>query len=99
MQQGRRARKLAKQAVRRFAGFHEAPRSWVSNSRISHMEIKGTKRTKSSSSQPKKPIEPTSIVQSQMVGQNMPQAEGRKSRCWLVTISMKRWHALLSEPL
>src|SRR6202158_2309576 len=68
LQQGPRAGKLGKQAVRRFGGFHEAPCWWVSNSRISHMEIKGTKRTKSSSIQPKKPIEPTSIVQSQMVG-------------------------------
>ena len=68
VEQGRRGRELGEHAVCASPWIHGAPRSWVSNSRISAMEITGTKRTNSNSSQPKKPIEPMRIAQSQNVG-------------------------------
>src|SRR5262249_31128724 len=72
---------------------HRAPPSFAdsrASSRISKMEIAGRNPTKSRKRSAKKPMEPASIPRSQNVGQNMPHAEGMKSRCRLVTMIRKR---------
>src|SRR5579885_2608365 len=58
--------------------------------RISAMEIIGRKRKNRNSSARNRPIVPTKVPQSQIVGEYMPHDEGRKSRCRLVTTMTKR---------
>src|ERR1041385_9229047 len=58
--------------------------------RISKMEMTGRKRMKRSIRKKKKPMVPKNIVKSKMVGAYMPQDEGRKSRCRLIGMMMKR---------
>src|SRR5262245_34806005 len=58
--------------------------------RISKMEIMGRKRMNRKSSDRNSPIVPRYVAQSQRVGVYIPQEEGRKSRCRLVTTMTKR---------
>src|SRR5262249_38076256 len=58
--------------------------------RISKIEIIGRKRRNKNSSAKNSPIGPTCVAQSHTVGRYLPQADGRKSRCRLVTTITKR---------
>jgi hypothetical protein len=58
--------------------------------RISKMAIAGRKRMKRKKSARNSPIVPANMLKSQRVGAYMAQDEGRKSRCRLVTMMMKR---------
>src|ERR671929_1053047 len=58
--------------------------------RISKMEMTGRKRMKRNIRKKKKPMVPKNMVKSKMVGAYMPQEEGRKSRCRLIGMMMKR---------
>ena len=58
--------------------------------RISKIEIIGSTRMNRKNSVRNSPIVPKNVIQSQRVGQNMPQDDGRKSRCRLVTTITKR---------
>src|SRR6266568_7792117 len=58
--------------------------------RISKIEIIGRKRMNRNNSEKKNPRVPINIAQSHCVGWYMPQDDGRKSRCKLVTTITKR---------
>src|SRR5205085_1720852 len=58
--------------------------------RISKIEITGRKRMNRKSSARNKPSVPTKVMMSHLVAWNIPQDDGRKSRCKLVTMMMKR---------
>jgi hypothetical protein len=58
--------------------------------RISKIEIIGRKRRNRNNSARNSPLVPMKVDQSQNVGAYMPHDEGRKSRCRLVTMMMRR---------
>src|SRR5947209_6926396 len=70
--------------------FFSSPPVCATSSRISAIEITGRKRMNRNSRATKSPIVPANIVQSQMRGAYMPQAEGMKSRCRLTTTITNR---------
>src|SRR5712692_1522918 len=70
--------------------FFSSPPVCATSSRISAIEITGRKRMNRNSSATKSPIVPASMVQSQIRGMYMPQAEGMKSRCRLTTTITNR---------
>src|SRR6266567_3614097 len=62
----------------------------ATNSRDSEIEIIGRKRMNKNNRVRNNPTLPKSVAQSQTVGKNMPQADGTKSRCKLVTMMTNR---------
>src|SRR3989475_1355393 len=70
--------------------FFSSPPVCATSSRISAIEITGRKRMNRNSRATKSPSVPASMVQSQIRGMYMPQAEGMKSRCRLTTTITNR---------
>src|SRR5256714_10296555 len=62
----------------------------ATSSRDSEIEIIGRKRMNKNNSVRNSSMLPKSVAQSQIVGKNMPHADGRKSRCKLVTTITNR---------
>src|SRR6476619_1221908 len=60
------------------------------SARISKIEIIGSTRMNRKNSITNSPMVPKNVIQSHRVGQYIPQDDGRKSRCRLVTTMTKR---------